>query len=214
MTRIREAAVRHGVPFGLGCDLTIVGVADGLKAELMDLLTTDEVMVRMLVDAVGRARVHAAREEEEKAAVQLEEIRRRDKNELTADQRLKVELAGMIKQLAPVIKECVDSLAVPKKAFYDTFKPDDWMAFVHDIPTVDVFVTLGLERDKQADRPIHRNDLKDIGFLAMALPYCDVIVCEKFFGHLACSVGLDKKYSTLVLRSLDDLLAWVKHLGC
>lgn len=52
-----------------------------------------------------------------------------------------------------------------------------------------MFVTLGLDKDKQADRPVHRNDLKDIGFLTMAVPYCDAVVCEKFFSHLVRSTG-------------------------
>ncbi|MCG3178249.1 MAG: hypothetical protein BIFFINMI_00575 [Phycisphaerae bacterium] len=211
ITCVRDGVVRRGLPHAFGCELSIKGVSDGLKTELMALFDSDDVMVAMLVDAIDRGEVQAAQKDDAQAAEQLEEIRRRAQSNLSPDQREKVEFAGMLSEVAPIILDCLKSLGVPMKLFADSFAaPDQWMAFARDIPTLDVFATIGLGRDKQLDRPIHRNDLKDMGFLSMAIPYCEVVVCEKFFHHLVCSASLDTKYATTVLRSLDELWEWTK----
>lgn len=88
--------------------------------------------------------------------------------------------------------------------------PSGFVDFFHSIPTVDVFVTLGLERDKDLQRAIHRNDTKDMAFLSMALPYANFIVLENFWGHVSKASGLATKYATFVetdVAVLPDLLA-------
>ena len=49
------------------------------------------------------------------------------------------------------------------------------------------------------------NDVYDIDALAIAVPYCDVVVTEKACHHVLTTAGLDRRMRTAILRRLDDL---------
>ena len=49
------------------------------------------------------------------------------------------------------------------------------------------------------------NDYKDIISIAQALPYCDLIITEKYWSSIIIENGLDKEYNTIVSKNLDDL---------
>jgi len=92
--------------------------------------------------------------------------------------------------------------------------PDDYFSFFHSIPTLDVLITLIHARDRDLGRAVHRNDAKDIIFLSVAIPYCNVIVLERFWAHVVESTGLDRKYDTLSLTDVGDLPRSLTSLGC
>lgn len=77
--------------------------------------------------------------------------------------------------------------------------------FWEDVPTLNVEIELNVGRNEHWDRKIEPNDATDISFLNVALPYCDVLVVEKYFHNLIKQIGLDKRYQTLVFRDLNDL---------
>jgi len=62
-----------------------------------------------------------------------------------------------------------------------------------------------VSRNEHWDRKIESNDATDIAFLNVAIPYCDVLVLEKYFHNLARNSKLDKKYNTRIIKSLSDL---------
>ena len=80
------------------------------------------------------------------------------------------------------------------------------IAFLESIPILDVETTLITLRNMQHDREIHENDWADLNALVVAVPYCDIVITEKFFHNLTVRSKLDKKYNTIVLRNLNDLL--------
>jgi hypothetical protein len=41
--------------------------------------------------------------------------------------------------------------------------------------------------------------------MALAVPYCDIVVLEKGCHHLLISAGMDKKMNTILLRGLRQL---------
>jgi hypothetical protein len=43
--------------------------------------------------------------------------------------------------------------------------------------------------------------------MALAVPYCDVVVTEKACHHVLTTSHLDERMQTRILRSLDDLPA-------
>ena len=49
------------------------------------------------------------------------------------------------------------------------------------------------------------NDVRDLHSLSIAIPYSDVVVCEKHFGNLALQSGLDEVLDTTILTDLSDL---------
>ncbi len=49
------------------------------------------------------------------------------------------------------------------------------------------------------------NDVRDLNALSIAIPYSDIVVCEKHFGNLALQSNLDAVFDTTILTNLDDL---------
>jgi hypothetical protein len=78
-------------------------------------------------------------------------------------------------------------------------------SFWEKVPTLNVEIELAVARNEHWDRDIEPNDITDISFLSVAIPYCDVLVVEKYFHNLIKQKGLDKKYKTQVFRSINDL---------
>jgi hypothetical protein len=50
------------------------------------------------------------------------------------------------------------------------------------------------------------NDLEDLSALSIAIPYCDVVVTEKQWVHLARRAGLDSRLQTVVVANVWDSL--------
>ncbi len=79
------------------------------------------------------------------------------------------------------------------------------LAFWDSIPTLHVETTLESERDEQRSREIDANDVIDVSFLSVAIPYCDIVVTERFWVDLAKRNRLDQTYDTILLTDLADL---------
>jgi hypothetical protein len=73
------------------------------------------------------------------------------------------------------------------------------------VPSLDVEMHLTLYRDRQWTRSVEPNDFADIGQLVLGIPYCSIVVTERFWTHAAQSTNLTKRYGAKVLASLDDL---------
>jgi len=79
------------------------------------------------------------------------------------------------------------------------------LAFFDTVPTLHVEIELATERDEHWDKSIDKNDTLDISFLSQAIPYCDIVVTERFWVSLAKRKKLDKKYDTVMLNDLTEL---------
>ena len=53
--------------------------------------------------------------------------------------------------------------------------------FWSDIPSINADSELTAYRDRQWSRQIQPNDVRDLAQLAIAVPYCDAVVVEKFW---------------------------------
>ena len=80
------------------------------------------------------------------------------------------------------------------------------MAFLESAPSFCVRTRLIYDICNDTSRPIHKNDFKDIAFLATAVPYCDVVITERTWSHLLRKNRLDVKYNTVVTNQLADLM--------
>ncbi len=78
-------------------------------------------------------------------------------------------------------------------------------ALLHALPSRDVI--FDLRRLRHADGQAHweANDLNDLGALSVALPYCDIVVTEKLWRHLADQAGIPDRYNTAVLDNLGSM---------
>jgi len=214
---VRTQVIRVGLPSALGAQPVVSGLNGTIAKELETHICSPEVSVQCLVDAVDRATIASNRLEDAETVRVLEGVRRQARNDLSGDLRHRVELADLFTSGEPgrELKEALASLGRTSEDLFARFKkPEDWITFFHGVPTVDVLVTLSLERDRDFNRPIHRNDLNDIAFMSMALPYANVIVCEKYWAHIAKSTGLGMKYGTLVSTGIRELPGILESEKC
>lgn len=213
---IRSGIVRPGLSFALGAEPTITA-PEALKPELLALMNSAETSVRILVDAGDRALVAEGRAEDQAFTKTLEETRRRAVADLDDEMRHRIELAELFTKGEPATElvGALRALGLRPAEFAAKFaSPAEWMAFFHDVPTVDIFVTLGLARDKDLARPIHRNDLKDMAFLSVAVPYANILVVERFWGSVVTRAKLDQKYGTVVISDAKELPDVLRAQGC
>jgi hypothetical protein len=104
-----------------------------------------------------------------------------------------------------------DTLARLGKTFADfSALPDETITGLFDFfPTLDVERALTLAAEQQ-QRQIQPNDVYDIAALTAAIPYCDIVITERFWAHLCNATTLPHKYQTTILPSLADL---TRHLA-
>lgn len=104
-------------------------------------------------------------------------------------------------------KEILDKLAVTKE------QKDNlaYQMYQKQIPK-SFYVNMNLtyySKLKNKERKNHINDYKDIVSISQALPYCDVLITERYWSALIKEHGLDKKYNTIVsdnVKILDELV--------
>jgi hypothetical protein len=94
-------------------------------------------------------------------------------------------------------------LANPPKHFWST----EFMT--ENLPTWNVWARLYAYFVSNQQFTMKINHLYDMGHLAVAVPYCDVVVCDKEMAHHLNARGLAAKYGTQVFYRLD---AAVEHL--
>jgi hypothetical protein len=86
------------------------------------------------------------------------------------------------------------------------YKGPTWIsAFVNDIPDLAVRVVLTLQTDRNGSRAWSPNDIHDLDGLSAAVPYCDVVVTEKYGCEVMNRSGLADRYHTRVIRNLNEL---------
>jgi hypothetical protein len=64
------------------------------------------------------------------------------------------------------------------------------------------------------DRKVEHNDIRDLDWLSVAVPYSNIVVAEQYWGRKIRTTGLAAKYGTVVLASLLDLPAQLSAMGC
>lgn len=99
---------------------------------------------------------------------------------------------------------------IPVAGFLRWLESDDNIlaTFFDELPDFVVDSTLMFERDRNAQAPNHENDVVDLEFLRLAIPYGNFVVGEKLWAHYANVGGaksLARRYGTTVLADLGKL---------
>ena len=127
-----------------------------------------------------------------------------EKDSFSREERKKIYVFQLIHHFGKVLDEI---LSLQNRQIDDFLQldGDQLMAFFTIVPSLDIEIELVTERDQHWDRNIERNDIVDISFLSAAIPYCDVVVTEKFWAALIKRKKLNEKYHTTILRNLANL---------
>jgi hypothetical protein len=77
--------------------------------------------------------------------------------------------------------------------------------FIRSMPSTEVAVVLKTMRHRDATLQWTANDINDIDAFSLAVPYCDLVVTEKFAHHMLTVSRVTKRMNTVVLRKLTEL---------
>ncbi len=70
-----------------------------------------------------------------------------------------------------------------------------------------------MQTNRNGSRAWTRNDIYDIDALEAAVPYCDVVVTERYASEVMNRSGLADRFSAKVIRRLDDLIPILQSLA-
>lgn len=82
---------------------------------------------------------------------------------------------------------------------------------VRAMPSNEVAIELKTAAHRNPQHNWTANDITDIDAMALAVPYCDVVVTEKHAWNALRAAHLDRRMNTVILRRLEEL---PEHLAC
>ncbi len=77
--------------------------------------------------------------------------------------------------------------------------------FVRAMPSTEVSIELKTAWHRNRDKTWSANDIYDIDAMALAVPYCDIVVTEKACHHALTTARLGERMHTALLRNLLEL---------
>jgi hypothetical protein len=86
-------------------------------------------------------------------------------------------------------------------------------ALVRAAPSSDCWATLRFMKHRDLNMPWEQHDWTDLWSLSVAIPYCDAVVTEKRWAHLASAGGLTKRYETTVGHGKQAMLRELERAG-
>lgn len=122
----------------------------------------------------------------------------------TPDDRARMYAAILVERLEKPIAESVVRAGRSVDDFL-ALGPDRLTQFVRSIPPLDVELELACASMQHWDRPPVGNDTADIAQLAVAIPFCDVVVTERFWCSIVRQRKLDSRYGTACVPDINDL---------
>lgn len=84
----------------------------------------------------------------------------------------------------------------------------DPLELIGSVPTLDVECEFVAEREF-VGKIIKDNDALDVLALEVAIPYCDIVVTEKFWSGVATRAQFHEKYKTTILRDINEIKGYI-----
>ena len=195
-----------------------VSTGDPMLNEVVgEALKDPEFAVDGIVHAVDRDTERMAWALDRKAAQVIDGIRKIDADKTMAE-RHRLELYNFFKSgttATMLTRVLTEHLLVDPADFYRWLATDDNVElFGAELSSIHVQLTLMLHRDRNPQCPVRPNDLKDLTFLGIVVPYANIVVTENQWAHFIRSSGLGTKYGTRVLTRTDDLPGVLTEEGC
>jgi hypothetical protein len=106
----------------------------------------------------------------------------------------------------PTFNEIINKKNIYPETF---FKNNNKRDFIDSLPSFYTYYKLLFSIMNNKTRKIDKNDNKDLFFLSVAIPYCDVVVTENYWAHEANKAKLGEKYNTKIFANLDELYEYL-----
>ena len=76
---------------------------------------------------------------------------------------------------------------------------------IETLPGFNIYNRLVFELYNNPHKEVHQHDFNDLAYLRVAVPYCDIVICEKYWRDRVMYHKLHEKYQTDVRANLLDL---------
>ena len=116
-----------------------------------------------------------------------------------------------IERMMPRVRECCRELSLSPLSLilYDP-RQMSFEAFFRNFPAFYTYTNLCFAVDAHTDREPDFNDVMDISQLAVAAPYADIVVTEKFFGGMLHRFDIGDVFDTIIYQDVDDFRSFLK----
>jgi hypothetical protein len=217
-TAVRPLVIQFGAAHALGLTIQVLGPATETEVAIQHIRSSEMTVSFLMMASDKRERIQQARAGEA-GAVSVFEGDRARATTLSLEQRRRLEFEGLLfgtGPYQPALVLALEELGLTVQDFRGrVHSAEDAMRFLADIPSLDVLLTLRLARDQDLVRPIDRNDIRDLDWLSVAVPYCNVVVSENYWGHQVRATGLDRKYGTMLMTDVRKLPQQLQGMiGC
>jgi hypothetical protein len=171
-----------------------------------------ELAVLAMVAALDREDIRQLREHDKRAEAAFNRAREAG---LPEEQRRDAEFRALLERgtTADDLFEAANKLSIDHDQLGEWLETNR-VAFADTVPNIDVASRLLFARDRNPDHKTHQNDLKDLVFLEVAIPYGNIVVAEKSWAHLANAVKLGERYDTRILTDARELPEALTDAGC
>jgi hypothetical protein len=133
---------------------------------------------------------------------------------LASDPKLRARLDDIIvarelyHEIGPELPRLLAAAGISMESFFHRGR--EWITkFMMDLPIIAVNAAIRDQTMRAANRYLVINDLRDLGHLSVAVPYCDIVVTDRDAASAIRRAGLDKRLNTEVLSDLTMLPAVV-----
>ena len=118
-----------------------------------------------------------------------------------------------IKWMMPRVRECCRDLGLSSLPLilYDP-RQLSFEAFFREFPAFYTYTNLCFAVDAHTDRGPDFNDVMDISQLAVAAPYADIVVTEKFFGGMLHRFGIGNAFDTVIYQDVADFSSFLESI--
>ena len=195
-----------------------ITAADIAEVEFLFNRLTEYVMLR----GPRPEEIPFLRDYEPQASLAIGEERARRERELAEllkiDPNAKARLDDIVRarglhwELGDALPEFLKEAGLTVSAFFDVGK-ERLNAFLDAIPCLAVQRALTTQTLKNGSRAWKVNDIRDIDGLGAAVPYCDVVVTEKYASEVLNRSGVARQCHTTVIRRLEELEPLVKDVA-
>ena len=176
-----------------------------IEKELYALLQTDEAIDIMM----DRFDVLPKMQEDDPVHTQLKSAIVRDRENWKALSFHKKERENLLQyqhRLISKFDEYATRLDIKVNGLHpllpDQFRGTEVLA---TLPTINMWAKMNMFiYHKDLTAKVDVNDLMDIGHLSVAVPYCDVVVCDNKMHSVLVSSKLDQEYKTAIFRNLAE----------
>jgi hypothetical protein len=215
----RKSLVHIGIIHALGMGQEIQGFLPGpLGTACAAVMCRPEATIDFLARLGSqRHQIKAARDGEAQARV-IFQTDRVVASTMSLAARQRAELMGLLSKNAEysdALRTALKSLGRTGAEFKAGLASDEKLTrFIASIPNFDAFITLRIEREKDKDREVEHNDIRDLDWLSVAVPYSNIVVSEQYWGKKVKATGLADGYNTILITDLQELPAQLSAMGC